>query len=168
MNPLIDNVLNRLNGVRKTAGGWEACCPAHEDARPSLSISVGDDGRVLLHCHAGCAFDDICRGMDLSSVDLFPKSDAKHPRRIGATYDHRDENGAVSFQAIRFEPKNFAQCRPDGRRNWIWNLSGVPQEADAGRLPCLHVGRKQLFNVAEARRALAERAAVNTKGRADA
>lgn len=168
MNPPIDKVLDRLKGVRRTTTGWEACCPAHQDATPSLSISVGDDGRVLLHCHAGCAFADICRAMGLPEEDFFPKSDAKRPRRIAATYDYRDENGALLFQAIRFEPKSFAQRRRNRKGGWIWNLSGVPQEADAGRLPCLHVGRKQLFNVAEARRALAERAAVNTKGRADA
>ena len=168
MNPPIDNVLAGLKDKRKTTSGWEACCPAHEDGKPSLSISIGDDGRILLHCHAGCAFEDICRTTCLRSEDLFPKNDPKRRRQIAGTCDHRDENGTVSFQAIRFEPKNFAQCRPDGRRNWIWNLSGVPQEADAGWLPCLRVGRKRLFNGVVARRALAERTAVNTKGRANA
>ena len=31
-----------------------ARCPAHDDRRPSLSVSDGLDGRVLVHCHAGC------------------------------------------------------------------------------------------------------------------
>ncbi len=30
-----------------------ACCPAHDDRRPSLSIAERD-GKVLAHCHAGC------------------------------------------------------------------------------------------------------------------
>ena len=33
---------------------WMARCPAHEDRSPSLSISSGRDGKVLLCCHAGC------------------------------------------------------------------------------------------------------------------
>ncbi len=28
-------------------------CPAHDDERPSLSVT-GRNGRVLVHCHAGC------------------------------------------------------------------------------------------------------------------
>ena len=32
----------------------QARCPAHDDRNPSLSISDGDDGVLLVHCHAGC------------------------------------------------------------------------------------------------------------------
>jgi DNA primase len=31
-----------------------ALCPTHEDSDPSLSIRDADDGKVLVHCHAGC------------------------------------------------------------------------------------------------------------------
>jgi putative DNA primase/helicase len=41
-------------GGRKAGAGWTACCPAHDDRTPSLSISISDDGRVLVRCHAGC------------------------------------------------------------------------------------------------------------------
>lgn len=41
-------------------------------------------------------------------------------------------------------------------------------EADAGRLPCLRVGRKRIFNLEAVRAALAERAATSfAGGRAD-
>ena len=40
----------------KPAGdGWVARCPGHGDRRASLSIASGDDGKVLLKCHAGCS-----------------------------------------------------------------------------------------------------------------
>jgi hypothetical protein len=42
-----------LDGHRVGAT-WMARCPAHEDRKPSLSISSGKDGKVLVHCHAGC------------------------------------------------------------------------------------------------------------------
>jgi len=41
-------------GGRKAGAGWIARCPAHDDRDPSLSISTGKDGKVLLRCHAGC------------------------------------------------------------------------------------------------------------------
>ena len=49
----IQKLLSALDGVRESASGWSALCPAHHDKNPSLSIGIGDDGRVLLHCHAG-------------------------------------------------------------------------------------------------------------------
>jgi hypothetical protein len=36
-----------------------ARCPAHYDGTPSLSIKEGEGGRLLLYCHAGCAYSDV-------------------------------------------------------------------------------------------------------------
>src|SRR5688572_32243753 len=44
----------RTLGGRKTGRGWMTRCPAHDDREPSLSIRNADDGKLLLHCHAGC------------------------------------------------------------------------------------------------------------------
>ena len=44
----------RALGGRRVGTTWKARCPAHEDREPSLSIKDGDDGRVLVRCHAGC------------------------------------------------------------------------------------------------------------------
>ena len=41
-------------GGRKTGSGWSARCPAHDDRTPSLSLRDSGDGKVLVHCHAGC------------------------------------------------------------------------------------------------------------------
>lgn len=44
------------------------CCPAHDDRSPSLSIKDADNGKILLHCFAGCTFEDVTcalRGMGL-------------------------------------------------------------------------------------------------------
>ena len=43
---------------RRVGYGWMACCPAHEDRTPSLSICDGED-KVLVHCHAGCEQDQV-------------------------------------------------------------------------------------------------------------
>src|ERR1700730_12997070 len=40
-------------------GNWTACCPYHDDSKPSFSIKDGDGGRPLFYCHAGCEYEDI-------------------------------------------------------------------------------------------------------------
>ena len=47
------HVCEALGGVWQGDRGM-ACCPAHDDNNPSLSISHGEDGRLLWHCFAGC------------------------------------------------------------------------------------------------------------------
>ncbi|MBA2461221.1 MAG: hypothetical protein H0V45_05575 [Actinobacteria bacterium] len=73
----VERVLDRLERVRVGASGWTACCPAHEDGTPSLSISVGDDGRVLIHCHAGCSLEDVLTALGLTAADLFVEQGAE-------------------------------------------------------------------------------------------
>jgi len=59
-------------GARRTGTGkWQARCPAHSDRSPSLSIREGADGRILLHCFAGCTVPEILAVLKLSSRDLF-------------------------------------------------------------------------------------------------
>jgi DNA primase len=58
MSTLVVDVAQRFN-ARRSGKGYLARCPAHDDRKASLSISEGRDGRVLLKCFAGCAFDQI-------------------------------------------------------------------------------------------------------------
>ena len=68
----IDSLLSRLDKVRSNGHDkWMACCPAHDDSDPSLSITTGDDGRILMHCFAGCAIDEITSSLSISPRDLF-------------------------------------------------------------------------------------------------
>ena len=69
----VDKILDRLQKVSRTARGWTALCPAHDDREPSLSINEGDDGRILLHCHAGCPTESVLRTLDMTFRDLFPR-----------------------------------------------------------------------------------------------
>ncbi|MGJ7486899.1 CHC2 zinc finger domain-containing protein [Variovorax sp. LT2P21] len=75
----IENVLLQLEQVRKSGQGFTARCPAHADRGPSLSIKEGDDGRVLMHCFAGCATADVAAAIGMTVADLFPPSDRPRP-----------------------------------------------------------------------------------------
>lgn len=67
----IEVILMRLNKVQRSGSGYKAICPAHDDRNPSLSISEGDDGRVLLYCFGGCDLEPIVAAMGLRTADLF-------------------------------------------------------------------------------------------------
>lgn len=79
----ITKVLERLSKVKqRKPGQWMACCPAHDDRDPSLSIKEAHDGKVLLHCWSGCTADDIVAAIGLELSDLFEPSDYR-PKRPG-------------------------------------------------------------------------------------
>ncbi|MDO5643076.1 MAG: toprim domain-containing protein [Paracoccus sp. (in: a-proteobacteria)] len=40
-----------------------ACCPAHGDKRPSLSLADAPNGKLLLNCKAGCSFSDVLQAL---------------------------------------------------------------------------------------------------------
>jgi hypothetical protein len=123
----VDDVLSRFRDARRDGSGWAAKCPAHDDQRASVTISTGADGRVLLHCHAGCTLDAILDAVHLETRDLFPakRSITTPTKTIVACYDYADENGAVLYQAVRYDPKGFRQRRADGAGGWIWNVNGT-------------------------------------------
>lgn len=122
----IDELLLKLSAVKAIPNGWEARCPAHEDTTPSLGVSIGRNGALLLNCRAGCTFSSICHALGLTPADLrAPTAVPKEIPRITATYDYRDTTGAVRFQAVRFTPKDFRQRRPDGSGGWVWKMDGV-------------------------------------------
>src|SRR5688500_1521452 len=49
-------------------GGWKAPCPAHDDHKPSLSITEAEPGKILVHCFAGCAQLDVIAALRLRGL----------------------------------------------------------------------------------------------------
>ena len=48
---------------------WQ--CPSHPDNDPSLSVSEGDNGRVLINCFAGCSANQVMESLGLGMRQLF-------------------------------------------------------------------------------------------------
>lgn len=67
----IEYFLNLLENVKQTRRGWQARCPAHADRSPSLTIQDGEEGRILVHCFAGCTPKEICSALHVHVRDLF-------------------------------------------------------------------------------------------------
>jgi hypothetical protein len=75
----VDIFLSRLDKVRRTGrDSWIACCPAHDDKHPSLSIREKDDGKPLLHCFAGCSNEEILAALGLDASVLLPRAALAH------------------------------------------------------------------------------------------
>ncbi len=110
-----DSIARALK-ARRSGTGWMAKCPAHDDKNPSLSIREVD-GKVLLHCHAGCAQRDVIDTLKSSGVWQTERTESA---RIVAEYDYTDEQGNLLYQAVRYEPKDFKQRRPDSCGGWTW------------------------------------------------
>jgi len=60
-----------VDATRIGRGKWKARCPSHDDRSPSLSILSGDDGRVLMFCHAGCSTREVADSVGIRVSDLF-------------------------------------------------------------------------------------------------
>jgi hypothetical protein len=81
--------LDRLERVHKSGAGYTAKCPGpnhkHGDRKSSLSITEGDEGRILFKCFAGCTFEEICAAMGWKPSDLFSRNghrDARNEPRV--------------------------------------------------------------------------------------
>lgn len=112
-----------LGGESDHGGYLMARCPCHDDTKASLSIT-DSGGKVLVKCHAGCEQGAIVD--ELKSRGLWPESSNSRKKKIVAEYNYTDEYGALLYQVVRFDPKDFRQRRPSGD-GWNWKLGDVRQ-----------------------------------------
>lgn len=100
-----DTLLSRLSGVRKSGSGtWRAKCPAHDDRGPSLSLRELDDGRLLLHCFAGCPIDQVVGALGLEFSDLYPPrsecEEGHHSPGVRKGFAAADILSCIAFEAL--------------------------------------------------------------------
>lgn len=101
-----DQVLARFRNLRRNRKGWTARCPAHDDRQNSLSVSIGDDHRTLLHCFANCSVSEIASAVGLNTRDLF----ADGHRAAEST--SRRQNWATPLEEARRDVLREAQRAP--------------------------------------------------------
>lgn len=128
-----EDILSHFQIVRRYRDKAQCRCPCHDDKQASLTITRGKRC-ILLHCHAGCRFEDIMQAVGLKKQDLFyedkpPSSnwrvyiEAREKRRIEATYDYICLNGSYSFTKIRLEGKKMLYGVLQNER-FIYGLQG--------------------------------------------
>lgn len=130
MTAPIDVVLARLDKVKANgAGKWKACCPAHDDRDPSLSIREAEDGKVLLHCWAGCETDSIAAAIGLTIRDLFPSEQRqarRGPSKAAIEHERRIVSIGLSLlaQGANLPPSDLERLETARRR--LAQLEGRP------------------------------------------
>ncbi|MCU0939245.1 MAG: CHC2 zinc finger domain-containing protein [Burkholderiaceae bacterium] len=100
----VDDLLGRLAKVKRTGDGrWMAACPAHKDKGPSLSVRELPDGRVLLHCFAGCSALEVVRAAGVEMESLFPPRSSFDGERQAAPRERRPWSQADAVRALHQE-----------------------------------------------------------------
>lgn len=94
-------LLSRLSKVKRVGPDrWMACCPAHEDKRPSLSIREMDDGRVLVHCFGLCSVENVLDAAGLTFDDLYPEKPLEHGKPIRRPFPASDVLEALTTESL--------------------------------------------------------------------
>ena len=127
--------LGKFEGVQQSGVGWIARCPSHGDDNPSLSIARGEDGRWLVHCHAGCTAEAVVAAVGLKMRDLMPDSPSaarpsgqkKKWRKWVCDYIYEDEDGTALYKVGRYVcgetgKKDFLHLHPDPESRYGWTF----------------------------------------------
>ncbi len=150
---VLDLVLGKLDGVRQQGGYWMARCPAHEDAKASLSVRQGTEQPVLLHCHAGCEVTAVLDAIGLSLADVSSPNGREQPAgewtpgEAIAVYSYVAERGKLYFQVCRTADKQFLSAlpRPGGQVGVVSGNSVMSAACPTGSRSCgQHPGQDDL------------------------
>ena len=130
----ISEILTRLEGVKPAgSNNWTAHCPCsgnHKNGDANSSLSVSHDptsGKILLYCHTGCSFNEICAALKVQSGDLSPNTAEaadkrmdflkwyaqEHKMTLEAVYSYCYGKFADGLAKVRFR-------RADGKKDFRW------------------------------------------------
>ena len=92
--------------------GWITRCFAHEDKTPSLSLALGDQGELLAHCHAGCAFEEIINALKRRGLLPDRQSNSAYSSSSIRKREEPKTNPDKSSQFNRYACELWSQAQP--------------------------------------------------------
>jgi hypothetical protein len=120
----LDELAARCGDAIPTATGYQTYCPAHADTNRSLSLGIGREDRLLVHCHAGCSLPNVLKSLGISVVALFPPhlrgKEGKRPEKDGTLGNEKPGWAAgltAAEAALVGEERRFVQ-RLGPFRDW--------------------------------------------------
>jgi hypothetical protein len=167
----IEKVLAKFPDAKKIGKGWLARCPVqgHDDRRASLSISEGDDRRVLVNCFAGCDTEAVLAAVGLEWPDLFAQEASLVPSRNGkpllggqvfatardavaelerklgkptATWIYHNAQGEPVGVTVRWDRPDGKEIRPVARHADGWRIGAMPEPRPLYGLPNLAAAQR--------------------------
>ena len=120
--------------LKRNGRVYQGLCPFHSDSNPSFTIYPNTNSCYCFGCKkGGTIFDFVMlkEGVDfkqaleiLANKADIPVRNTK-PKKVVKIYDYVDAKGKLSFQLIRYHPKEFKFRKPNGKGEWNWNLDRV-------------------------------------------
>lgn len=113
-----DEILSHFQIQKRYGDKAQARCPCHDDKQASLTITKGRRS-ALIHCHAGCDFENIIKAAGLQKQDLYFEErplisswkayvEGREHKRIEAVYNYVSSvNGVYTFSKIRMQDKRM-------------------------------------------------------------
>jgi len=117
----LERFLDHADRPKQEGDRYFAFCPVHPDGqkhgRRSLSIKAGDDGRVLLHCFAGCPNREIVSAVGMQMYELYDDLvEDEGPRK--REWPIRDSKGRTVAVHHRMD-------LPNGKKRVWWTRNGT-------------------------------------------
>lgn len=140
----LQELITRFKVSRKlSASSYQCECPVHRDKKASLTISE-NEGKLLLHCHAGCDTKDILDEVGLTFNDIGnykppqwrERLEFAQNKSIEAVYDYCLDNGTYLYSKVRFEGKEIVYAIID-KKNDTFKYGRAGKQTVLYNLPAL-------------------------------
>jgi DNA primase len=106
LNDLLSQLEAKTGYKPKRSGkGYSARCPcrSHDDQKASLSIAETSEGKILMHCHAGCNFEAILQELNIA----LNSSQIKDNHSSNEYYYYHDGKMNVLYRKVKTSSKSF-------------------------------------------------------------
>jgi 5S rRNA maturation endonuclease (ribonuclease M5)/transcriptional regulator len=107
---------------KRSGKGYSARCPcrSHDDQKASLSIAETYEGKILMHCHAGCNFEAIRQELNIA----LNSSKIKDDHSPNEHYYYHNEKMNILYRKVKTPSKSF-YFEKFQNETWMPGLEGV-------------------------------------------
>ena len=106
---MLNEILERLDKVRRHGDRYRAVCPVHDGNNPTALSLKEEDGKVLIHCHVCLAKGpDVVQAIGLTDAALFRDA----PQRTGGkSYFSREQKEVATEDTFFIEIYESQICK---------------------------------------------------------